>query len=189
MAGTSSATTALDSATRELTRTVLLFSLDGRARPRPATSDALVDRLRDTLGIRDSLENSARMVERLTSVISARSAALDAELAELAELAERDDRHDRTVSALVAAATLIVLPPTLLLVFFGVNGTDVHDDRSILDLGTYGTAYAPARLPFAVLVVIGYVLLRRVGRRSGSLLSPPDGRPAPVPAPRSPSGS
>ncbi|GAA2951652.1 hypothetical protein GCM10011428_84300 [Streptomyces violaceus] len=33
---------------------------------------------RDALGIRDSLENSARMVERLTSVISARSAALDA---------------------------------------------------------------------------------------------------------------
>ncbi|GAA2915192.1 hypothetical protein GCM10011428_33060 [Streptomyces violaceus] len=66
---------------------------------------------RDALGIRDSLENSARMVERLTSVISARSAALDA------ELAERDERRDRTVSGLVAAATLIALPPTLLLAF------------------------------------------------------------------------
>ncbi|MFI6931325.1 hypothetical protein [Streptomyces sp. NPDC050287] len=145
--------------------------------------EAFQSSLRDTLGIRDSLENSARMVERLTSVISARSAALDA------ELAERDDRRDRTVSALVAAATLIALPPTLLLAFFGVNGTNVHDDRSILDLGTYGTAYALAWFPFVILVVIGYVLLRRVGRRSGSLLSPPDGRPAPVPAPRSPSGS
>jgi hypothetical protein len=145
--------------------------------------EAFQSSLRDTLGIRDSLENSARMVERLTSVISARSAALDA------ELAERDDRRDRTVSALVAAATLIALPPTLLLAFFGINGTDVHADRSILDLGTYGPAYALAWLPFVVLAVIGYVLLRRVSRRSGSLLSPPDGRPAPVPAPRSPSGS
>ncbi|MGW0334998.1 hypothetical protein ACWD0J_24535 [Streptomyces sp. NPDC003011] len=145
--------------------------------------EAFQSSLRDTLGIRDSLENSARMVERLTSVISARSAALDA------ELAERDDRRDRTVSALVAAATLIALPPTLLLTFFGVNGTDVRSDRSILDLNTYGTAYALAWLPFVVLVLIGYVLLRRVSRRSGSLLSPPDGRPAPVPAPRSPSGS
>ncbi|WP_306457975.1 hypothetical protein [Streptomyces sp. SA15] len=138
--------------------------------------------LRDALGIRDSLENSARMVERLTSVINARSAALDA------ELAERDDRRDRTVSALVAAATLIALPPTLLLTFFGINGTNVHADRSILDLREYGTAYALAWLPFVVLVVIGYVLLRRVSRRSGSLLSQPDGHPLPVPAPRSPSG-
>lgn len=138
--------------------------------------------LRDALGIRESLENSARMVERLTSVINARSAALDA------ELAERDDRRDRTVSALVAAATLIALPPTLLLAFFGSNGTNVHADRSILDLREYGTAYALAWLPFVVLVVIGYVLLRRVSRRSGTLLSQPDGRPLPVPAPRSPSG-
>ncbi|MEU0071708.1 hypothetical protein ABZ027_19490 [Streptomyces sp. NPDC006332] len=145
--------------------------------------EAFQTSLRDTLGIRDSLENSARMVERLTSVIGARSAALDA------ELAERDDRRDRTVSALVAAATLIALPPTLLLTYFGVNGTNVHSDRSIFDLGTYGTAYALAWLPFVVLAVIGYVLLRRVSRRSGALLSPPDGRPATVPAPRSPSGS
>jgi hypothetical protein len=139
--------------------------------------------LGDALGIRDCLENSARMVERLTSVINARSAALDA------ELAERDDRRDRTVSGLVAAATLIALPPTLLLAFFGVNGTEVDDKRSILDLGAYGTAYALAWLPFVILVVIGYLLLRRVSTRSGSLLSPSEDPPAPVPAPRSPSGS
>lgn len=45
MAGTSSGTTVLDSATRELTRAVLLFSLDGRARPRGTASGVLVDRL------------------------------------------------------------------------------------------------------------------------------------------------
>ncbi|MCT9083190.1 hypothetical protein [Streptomyces fulvoviolaceus] len=139
--------------------------------------------LRDALGIRDSLDNSARMVERLTSVISARSAALDA------ELAERDDRRDRTVSALVAVATLIALPPTLLLAFFGVNGTNVDDHRSILDLGRYGTAYVLAWLPFVSLAVVGYLLLRRVSRRSGTLLSRPHQGPAPVPAPRPSPGS
>ncbi|KOG42983.1 hypothetical protein [Streptomyces resistomycificus] len=140
--------------------------------------------LRDALGIRDSLDNSARMVERLTSVISARSAALDA------ELAERDDRRARTVSGLVAAATLIALPPTLLLTFFGVNGTDVDAGHSILDLRHYGAAYTLAWLPFVVLVVIGYLRLRRVSRRSGTFLSPPDGgRTAPVPPPRPASGS
>ncbi|MEV8199901.1 CorA family divalent cation transporter [Streptomyces sp. NPDC079141] len=139
--------------------------------------------LRDSLGIRDSLDNSARMVERLTSVINARSAALDA------ALAERDERQNRIVSALVAAATLIALPPTLLLAFFGVNATNVDEGRSILDLGRYGAAYALAWLPFVVLVVIGYFLLRRAGRGSGSLLTPSDGGPAPVPAPRTPSGS
>ncbi|WP_367319836.1 hypothetical protein [Streptomyces sp. HUAS ZL42] len=137
----------------------------------------------DALGIRDSLDNSARMVERLTSVINARSAALDA------ALAERDDRRDRTVSALVAAATLIALPPTLLLAFFGVNGTNVDQHHSILDLREYGVAYVVAWLPFVVLVLIGYVLLRRVGRRSGSLLAAPDDSRVRLPAPRSSSGS
>ncbi|MBB6414921.1 hypothetical protein [Streptomyces sp. AK010] len=122
------------------------------------------------------------MVERLTSVISARSAALDA------ELAERDDRRERTVSGLVAAATLIALAPTLLLAFCGVNGTNVDEHRSILDLSAYGTA-SLAWLPFVVLVVIGRVLLGRVRTRSGSLLPAPDGTFAPVPPPRSPSGN
>jgi hypothetical protein len=138
--------------------------------------------LRDALGIRDSLDNSARMVERLTSVINARSAALDA------ALAERDEARDRTISGLVAVATLIALPPTLLLAFFGVNGTNVDEDRSILDLGRYGVAYLLAWLPFIILVVIGYLLLRRAGR-SGELLTPPDDGPLPVPAPRTTSGS
>ncbi|MFD8237354.1 hypothetical protein ACFV20_36450 [Streptomyces sp. NPDC059696] len=146
-------------------------------------TEAFQSSLGGALGIRDSLDNSARMVERLTSVISARSAALDA------ELAERDDRRDRTVSGLVAAATLIALPPTLLLAFFGVNGTNVDEHRSILDLRVYGTAYALAWLPFVVLVVIGYVLLRRVRTRSGSLLPAPADDFAPVPPPRTPSGN
>ncbi|MFE6281887.1 hypothetical protein [Streptomyces sp. NPDC057877] len=139
--------------------------------------------LGDALGIRACLDNSARMVERLTSVINARSAALDA------ALAERDERRDRTVSALVAAATLIALPPTLLLAFFGVNGTDVDEGRSILDLEAYGPAYALAWLPFVALAAVGYALLRRAGRRSGALLTPPDEARLPVPGPRPPSGS
>ena len=135
--------------------------------------------LRDALGIRDSLDNSARMVERLTSVINARSAAL----------ADRDEARDRTISGLVAAATLIALPPTLLLAFFGVNGSNVDEKRSILDLGTYGVAHLLAWLPFIILVVIGYLLLRRAGGGSGELLAPSDDGPLPVPAPRTTSGS
>ncbi|GAP51204.1 hypothetical protein [Streptomyces azureus] len=127
--------------------------------------------------------NSARMVERLTSVISARSAALDA------ELTERDDRRDRTASGPVAAAALIALPPTLLPAFSGVNGTNVDERRSILGLRAYGTAYALAWLPFVTLVLIGYVLLRRISTRSGSLLPTSDDDAVPVPPPRSPPGS
>ncbi|MER5756883.1 hypothetical protein [Streptomyces sp. NPDC002088] len=139
--------------------------------------------LRDALGIRDSLDNSARMVERLTSVINARSAALDA------ALAERDDRRDRTVSGLVAAATLIALPPTLLLAFFGVNGTNVNSHRSILDMRSYGVAYALAWLPFVALFLIGFLMLRRVSGRSGSLLDQSDDGRVRLPAPRHPTGS
>ncbi|MFJ4206302.1 hypothetical protein ACIP2Y_42695 [Streptomyces sviceus] len=134
--------------------------------------------LRDALGIPAGLDNSARMVERLTSVISARSAALDA------ELSERDDRRDRTVSALVAVATGIALPPTLLLAFFGANAANVDSRRSIFD-AHYLPAYLLAWVPFIALAVIGYLLLRRVGRRSGAMLTSPSATP--VPAPRSPS--
>ncbi|NEB05426.1 hypothetical protein [Streptomyces sp. SID13726] len=140
--------------------------------------EAFQTSLRDALGVRDSLENSARMVERLTSVISARSAALDA------ELSERDDRRDRTVSVLVAIATLIALPPTLLLAFFGVNATTVNVHRSIFD-ARYLPAYLLAWVPFLVLAAIGYVRIIRVGRRRGPLLTPS----VPVPAQRPPSGS
>ncbi|MET8078554.1 hypothetical protein [Streptomyces sp. NPDC005303] len=140
--------------------------------------EAFQSSLRDALGIRDSLENSARMVERLTSVISARSAALDA------ELSERDDRRDRTVSVLVAIATLIALPPTLLLAFFGANATTVNSHRSIFD-PRYLPAYLLAWVPFLVLAVIGYVRIIRTGRRSGSLLTPD----TPTAAPHPPAGS
>ncbi|MGC0336588.1 hypothetical protein [Streptomyces sp. SLBN-8D4] len=140
--------------------------------------EAFQSSLRDALGIRDSLDNSARMVERLTSVISARSAALDA------ELSERDDRRDRTVSVLVAIATLIALPPTLLLAFFGANATTVNSHRSIFD-AQYLPAYLLAWVPFLVLAGIGYVRIIRSDRRSGSLLA----QAAPVPAQRTPSGS
>ncbi|WP_328641908.1 hypothetical protein [Streptomyces canus] len=136
--------------------------------------EAFQSSLRDVFGIPDSLDNSARMVERLTSVISARSAALEA------QLAERDDRRDRTVSALVAVATGIALPPTLLLAFFGANASDVDNRRSIFD-AYYLPAYLLAWLPFIALAVIGYLLLRRVSRRSGALLA------TPTAAPRSPS--
>lgn len=102
--GTSTNATVLDSATRDRTRVLLLFSLSGRLRPRSTALGALDER------------------------------------------------------------------------------------RTILDVRAHGTAYAPAWLPFVLLVAIGWVLLRRVSTRSGSLLPASDDF-VPVPPPRSPSGN
>lgn len=103
--GTSTNATVLDSATRDRTRVLLLFSLSGRLHPRSTALGALDER------------------------------------------------------------------------------------RTILDVRAYGTAYAPAWLPFVLLVAIGWVLLRRVSTRSGSLLPASDDDFVPVPPPRSPSGN
>ncbi|CAL9606718.1 hypothetical protein [Streptomyces sp. enrichment culture] len=111
--------------------------------------------LAEALGIRGSLENSARMTERLTSVIDARSAGHDA------ALADDKEHRDGVVSGLLAVATLLALPPTLLLAFFGANASDVDDGRSVLDLAAYRWAYAAAWLPFLLLVGVGWLLLRR----------------------------
>ncbi|MFF5515951.1 hypothetical protein [Streptomyces coeruleorubidus] len=146
--GTSTSATVLDSATRDRTRVLLLFSLSGR------------------LHTRDTARGDVRTVPP----------------------ARR--RPARPLAPLlVAAATLIALPPTLRLAFFGVNGMNVDEHRSILGVRAYGTAYALAWLPFATLVLTGYVLLGRIRTRSGSLLPASDDDAVPVPPPRSPSGS
>ncbi|MET9735876.1 hypothetical protein ABZZ79_36215 [Streptomyces sp. NPDC006458] len=146
--------------------------------------------LGESFGIRDSLENSARMIERLTSVIAARSASHDA------ALADEKERRDGIVSGLLAVATLIALPPTLLLAFFGANASDIDDSHSVLDVGEYGWAYAAAWLPFVLLVAVGWLRLRRrPDRDRGPAPSPgPQGTPpgpapaSPLPAPRPPAG-
>lgn len=114
--------------------------------------------LYEAMGIGTALQNSSRMMQRLTSVIEARAAALDA------DQAERDESRERNFSSLVAITTLLALPPALLLAFFGINSTDVDSARSIFDLGRYWPAYLSAWAPFAVLVAVGYRLRRRSAR-------------------------
>lgn len=110
----------------------------------------------EAAGLDTGLANTSRMIERLGTVIGARAAVLDAATQEQAE------RRDRLFNGLLAAVSLLALPPGLLLAFFGVNGIDVDETRSILDISRYWAAYALAWLPFAGLLLIAYWLRRRI---------------------------
>ncbi|WP_206322574.1 hypothetical protein [Streptomyces sp. HNM0575] len=136
--------------------------------------------LRDALGITDSLEHSSQMVDRLVSVIDARSATLEA------ALSERDERRERSFSVLIALVTLMSLPPALLLAYFGVNASDIDPEHSILDIRHYGWAYLTAWVPFLLLILVGYWLRRRGTRMTAPAFASRPGGPPVVPAPRSP---
>jgi hypothetical protein len=112
--------------------------------------------LRDASGLPESLNNTSRMLDRLTAAVSAQERSLDA------VIAERNDRRFRTTSNIVTVASLVALPSALLLAFFGVNSTDVDQHRSILDVSNYWRAYLSAFVPFLLVVGIGYVRLLRL---------------------------
>ncbi|MFF0587248.1 hypothetical protein ACFYWD_14875 [Streptomyces sp. NPDC003781] len=124
--------------------------------------------LRDVSSLADALANTSRIVERVNAVLATRRVDLETASQQYAE-----DR-DRVLAAVIAAGSLIALPPALLLAYFGVNSSDVDSDRSILDIRHYGVAYAIAWLPFLLLIVVGLVARRRISLR----LSDPDA-PAP----------
>jgi nitrate reductase gamma subunit len=65
----------------------------------------------------------------------------------------------------VAAATLLALPPTLLLAFFGVNARQVNQANSMFDLHAYWGAYLLAWLPFIALVAAGSLAYARLRER------------------------
>jgi len=119
--------------------------------------------LRDALGLSDGLNNTSRMLGRLDSVLQARLANLQAAVQEQAE------RRDKIFSGMVAAGTLIALPPALLLAFFGVNASQVDAHRSIFEMRSYWGAYILAWIPFVVLVMVGFALQRRIRARSGQV--------------------
>ena len=116
--------------------------------------------LSDALGLGGALEGSSRMLGRLDSVLQARLANLQAAVQEQAE------RRDKITSGMVAAGTLIALPPALLLAFFGINATQVSPHRSIFELRSYWIAYLLAWIPFVLLVAVGFVLQQRTRARS-----------------------
>lgn len=118
--------------------------------------DSFQSSLRESVALQAGLINTSRMVDRLASVIRARAAMLDA-----ADQDERE-RRGRVFNVVLAIASLIALPPSLLLAFFGVASPDVDPSRSIVDLGQYWLPYVLAWVPFAVLLIIAFVLTWRI---------------------------
>ncbi|MPZ25556.1 MAG: hypothetical protein GEV12_03695 [Micromonosporaceae bacterium] len=106
------------------------------------------------------LTNTSRMVDRLAAVIRARAAVLDA------ATQDEHERRNRVFNVVLAVGSLIALPPSLLLAFFGVTSPDVDQARSVLDLDRYWFAYGLAWLPFAGLLLAGFLLRRRIRRDS-----------------------
>jgi hypothetical protein len=119
--------------------------------------------LREGMGLTDALGNTSRMLDRLQSVINTRVSALTA------AAQEQEEQRQKVISLVIAAGSLIALPPTLLLAFFGANALEVDENSSILDLGRYWPAYLLAWLPFVVLVTAGFLPLRRLRSDSAQL--------------------
>ncbi|OEU96770.1 hypothetical protein AN216_19040 [Streptomyces oceani] len=112
--------------------------------------------LRDVSALADAVTNTSRIVDRVNAVLATRCVDLETASQEYAE------GRDRVLATVIAAGSVIALPPALLLAFFGVNSSDVDPRRSILDVQHYGVAYAIAWLPFVLLIAVGLVARRRV---------------------------
>jgi Mg2+ and Co2+ transporter CorA len=114
--------------------------------------------LAGTLGLALAAETTSKMLDRLTAAIAAASGAL--------ERIERESDDDRRYRATLALAVLSVLavPATLLLGFYGINAREVKGDRSVVD-----TVYWPAWAVLAAMCLIaagvGLVLVRRRSQR------------------------
>jgi hypothetical protein len=110
----------------------------------------------EVVGLTAGLANTSRIMERLSVVIQARSSVL----AEASR--ERQERRDRLVSAMLSAGSLLAIPLTLLLAFFGVSSRDVDPGSSMFDISRYWLVYLLAWLPFSLLLLVGVVLRRRI---------------------------
>jgi hypothetical protein len=116
--------------------------------------------LRSVASLRESLANTSRIVDRVAAVIESRHATLEASVQAYTE------RRDKALAALVAIGSLLALPPTLLLAYFGTNSTNVDARFSIFDLRHYGVAYLVVWLPFITLAVAALVLRWRIQPRT-----------------------
>jgi len=116
--------------------------------------------LRSVASLRESLANTSRIVDRVAAVIESRHATLEASVQAYTE------RRDKALAALVAIGSLLALPPTLLLAYFGTNSTNVDARFSIFDLRHYGVAYLVVWLPFIALAVAALVLRWRIQPRT-----------------------
>ncbi|MFE2022576.1 hypothetical protein ACFW9O_31555 [Streptomyces sp. NPDC059499] len=123
--------------------------------------------LRGVSALVEALTNTSRTVERVNAVLATRRVDLETASQEYAE------GRDRVLASVIAAGSVIALPPALLLAYFGVNSSDVDPRRSILDVQHYGVAYAIAWVPFLLLIAAGLVARRRISLG----LSAPDAAP------------
>lgn len=116
--------------------------------------------LRRVAALAESVANTSRMVERVAAVIDSRHAMLSASVQAYTE------RRDRILAGAIAIGSLLALPPTLLLAYFGTNSTNVNQHFSIFDVRHYGVAYLVAWLPFLALVGGAAVMRRRIQPRA-----------------------
>jgi hypothetical protein len=112
--------------------------------------------LRRVAALGESVANTSRIVERVAAVIDSRHAMLSASVQAYTE------RRDRIFAGAIAIGSLLALPPTLLLAYFGTNSTNVNQHLSVFDVRHYGVAYLVAWLPFVALVGGAAVMRRRI---------------------------
>ncbi|MFC6022051.1 hypothetical protein ACFP2T_38540 [Plantactinospora solaniradicis] len=110
----------------------------------------------EVFGIEAATANTSRIVERLRTVIQARSSVL------VEASRERQERRDRLPAGLLTSVSLLAIPLTLLLGFFGASSSDVAPDRSMLDIAYHWPVYALAWLSIGVIILVGVVLRRRL---------------------------
>jgi hypothetical protein len=87
--------------------------------------------LAGTLGLAQAADTTSKMLDRLTAAITAAGTAL-----ERAEAEAEGERRDRLTQAF-AVITALAIPLTLLLAFYGVNGSEVDERRSVFDFEHY----------------------------------------------------
>jgi hypothetical protein len=112
--------------------------------------------LRRVAALAESVANTSRIVDRVAAVIDSRHAMLAASVQAYTE------RREKILTGAIAIGSLLALPPTLLLAYFGTNSTSVNQHLSIFDLRHYGIAYLVAWVPFLVLVGGAAVMRLRI---------------------------
>ena len=112
--------------------------------------------LRRISALSEGLANTAQIVGRVGAVMSVRQSMLEAATQEYVE------RRDKAITVVIAVATLLALPPALLLAFFGTSSSDVDPRRSVADIHHYAVAYALAWLPFVLLLLAGMAVRRKI---------------------------
>jgi hypothetical protein len=110
------------------------------------------------MGLSDGLAHSSRMLDRLIAVIQARGLALEA------AFQEETERRDQLFAWLLAIATLLAVPPTLLLAYFALGPRAAE---SVLDVRVHWGVYLMAWLPFIALVGVAWFCRRRITRGTG----------------------